>query len=549
MIYELEMKLQNDWPFYVKHQEFRGELYDKMQTYKKRLDISKEKDNTSKTKNTKKGDKSRDDNVKDLIDEKFAVMFRKEVKKYLNELIELYETTKTQMTNEINMLKSEQPISKSLTHKQCILKNYETYYDGIYKWTTIPYVSEFDRPTDLCFFRIPLTEDEILHAKDILMKDVGMSISITNYLLVGLLYGIGVYHKGLPSSYLRFLQTCSQNRKIGIVLSDRTLSMGISMPFLSVLLFQHENVEFVQMEAVQMMGRCGRRNRDNTGHLLLCNLNPQKLLLKKKTRITGSNIKVPNIGLLKYLRPTGDIANITRHTIYSYCNHGPFTTSLSTSIVVRTAHPRTGDYYTESHNSWRTQYSPHLSMNEKAVIWKTTTCFPYPDDLYGNISALCFILLLKNEQLVELLETCNDRRILMRCIIYIISTCYFHNLLIDNTIIKSIAGRQINDVFAIAFGKMECFNDLYGASPTITEDMNIESLRLYDTLFMQLRDNKYMCNNAGYIRFLHNITAFIVVLSHLNAFRGTNIMYALERIYTNIHRLILNYSLRNCNES
>ena len=125
-----------------------------------------------------------------------------------------------------------------------------------------------------------------------------MNISTSNILLVGLYYGIGIYVKTLPVGYLRFLQRCAQNRKIGIMLSDRTLSMGISMPFLSVLLYQHNNVEFEQMEAVQMMGRCGRRNRDSTGHLILCNINPKKLLLKKKTLIVGSDIKTPLLGLL-----------------------------------------------------------------------------------------------------------------------------------------------------------------------------------------------------------------------------------------------------------
>ena len=48
-----------------------------------------------------------------------------------------------------------------------------------------------------------------------------------------------------------------------------------------MLLYQHKDNEFEQMEAVQMMGRCGRRNRDTTGHLVLCNDDPKKLLLRK----------------------------------------------------------------------------------------------------------------------------------------------------------------------------------------------------------------------------------------------------------------------------
>ena len=467
------------------------------------------------------------------------------MKKLINELIEFYETTKKHMMNEITLLEDAEisgnsnsdssSISAKLKYKKLVMKNFE-YYNGIYEWTTIPCVSEFDRPEELCFFKIPLSDKEITHVRQILIKEVKMSVSMTNYLLVGLLYGIGIYLTGLPSSYLRFLQTCSQNRKIGIVLSDRTLSMGISMPFLSVLLYQHEDVEFVQMEAVQMMGRCGRRNRDTIGHLLLCNLDPQKLLLKKKTRITGSNIKVPTIGLLKYLRPSGDIGNITRHTIYSYCNMNNYstvsTTTTTTTLVVRSG--PSSDYYTESFNSWRSQYSPRLSLNEKAVIWKTTTCFPYLDDLQGNISALCFILLMKEPELFSLLENCNDNSLLVRFIGYIICTCYFHHLLEETTIIKTSKGRELNQLFSDLFTNMKCFSELYGAAPIITEEMEQNSQTLYNTLLRQLSDNKYMCNDAKYIHFLQNIRAFIVTLSNLNTLNNTRVMYAMKRVYDNL---------------
>jgi hypothetical protein len=566
MVYDLEMKLQHEWPFYLEHQAFRSELYDKMVAHKTRLDISKEKDHLNKTKNMRNGDKNRDDNIKDIIELKFKALYKKEVKKLINELIEFYETTKKHMMNEIATLEDacinnkcnsdsdSSSVFAKLKHNNLVLTNFEKYYNGIYEWATIPYVSEFERPEELCFFKIPLSDNEITHVRKILIKEVKMSVSMTNYLLVGLLYGIGIYLTGLPSSYLRFLQTCSQNRKIGIVLSDRTLSMGISMPFLSVLLYQHGDVEFVQMEAVQMMGRCGRRNRDTTGHLLLCNLDPQKLLLKNKTRITGSNIKVPTIGLLKYLRPSGDIGNITRHTIYSYCNMHKYNTrnynTVSTTTTTLVVHSGpSSDYYTESFNSWRSQYSPHLSLNEKAVIWKTTTCFPHSDDLQGNISALCFILLIKEPQLFDLLENCNDNSLLVRFIGYILCTCYFHHLLKEPTILKNSKGQEFNQLFSDVFTNMKCFTELYGATPIITDEIEQNSQTLYNTLLRQLSDNKYICNDAKYIHFLQNIRAFIITLSNLNTLNNTRVMYAMKRVYDNLQRLILNYSLRSCNES
>ena len=208
--------------------------------------MSMEKEKKFKTKN-----KEDQINIKDMISEKYEQIIKKEKDQYINEIIELYETEKFKLQKEIEDLELN---NKDTTHKSIILKNLDIYYKDVYNWKNLPYVSEYERPPPLCFHKITLSDDEIKEVHRILSNELSINISTSNILLVGLYYGIGIYVKTLPVGYLRFLQKCAQNRKIGIMLSDRTLSMGISMPFLSVLLYQHNDTEFVQMEAVQNDG-------------------------------------------------------------------------------------------------------------------------------------------------------------------------------------------------------------------------------------------------------------------------------------------------------
>ena len=78
-------------------------------------------------------------------------------------------------------------------------------------------------------------------------------------------YAIGVYIDELPNCYLRQIQLLTQQKMLGVVLSDRTLSLGINMPFKSVSLVKRGDTEFSDMESFQMMGRCGRRNLEPEG--------------------------------------------------------------------------------------------------------------------------------------------------------------------------------------------------------------------------------------------------------------------------------------------
>ena len=93
------------------------------------------------------------------------------------------------------------------------------------------------------------------------------------------------------------------------------------------------------------------------------------------------------------------------------------------------------DFYTKSRNSWNYYTSnipeftpPVLSRIEKVIIWKSNSCFPYLNELYGDFAAYYFIGYLNK---LEYRDTLNNtmNNILDKSLCYILSSCYFHTLL------------------------------------------------------------------------------------------------------------------------
>ena len=55
------------------------------------------------------------------------------------------------------------------------------------------------------------------------------------------------------------LQRLMSERKLGIVISDRTLCLGIDLPIRSVALSGYKNPNYTTSDYLQMSGRAGRR--------------------------------------------------------------------------------------------------------------------------------------------------------------------------------------------------------------------------------------------------------------------------------------------------
>ena len=94
------------------------------------------------------------------------------------------------------------------------------------------------------------------------MKKMNVKISYTHPLFQMLKRGIGLYTSDMPEEYLWILQRLMNNRELGIIISDRTLCLGINLPILSCCIYGYDNEKFTRDDYLQMTGRAGRRGLD-----------------------------------------------------------------------------------------------------------------------------------------------------------------------------------------------------------------------------------------------------------------------------------------------
>ena len=63
----------------------------------------------------------------------------------------------------------------------------------------------------------------------------------------------------MPDEYNWIVQRLMSQKKLGIVISDRTLCLGIDLPIRSVCLTGYKNPEFTKEDYLTNGGRAGRR--------------------------------------------------------------------------------------------------------------------------------------------------------------------------------------------------------------------------------------------------------------------------------------------------
>jgi len=71
-------------------------------------------------------------------------------------------------------------------------------------------------------------------------------------------------------------------KKLGVIISDKTLCLGIDLPIRSVCFTGYNNPNFTNEDYLQMSGRAGRRGHDNRGNIIFHNLDNYKELMKGK---------------------------------------------------------------------------------------------------------------------------------------------------------------------------------------------------------------------------------------------------------------------------
>ena len=247
-IYEnLAESEQKYYPFHYIILEKKQELYEKYL------------EDRDKFKNNIKIDKKSKDPGTD-INTKLESYDRKYKEKYKNDICNFY----LNCLNDIDRAEVDKEIKK--IQKKNLQKEYNNFNINPDFCTQ----DVFKKHEDFCFtMDEPMSGDTIRDIRREIMKTLGVKISYEHPIFQMLKRGIGLYVETMPDEYKWILQKLLSQRKIGIVISDRTLCMGIDLPVRTITLMEYKgNNEFTNEDYKQMSGRAGRRGQDNKGNII-----------------------------------------------------------------------------------------------------------------------------------------------------------------------------------------------------------------------------------------------------------------------------------------
>ena len=110
--------------------------------------------------------------------------------------------------------------------------------------------------------------DTIKSVRREINNTLGIKIPYESPLFQMLKRGIGVYLESMPDEYNWQLQKLLSKKEIGIVISDKTLCLGIDLPVKTSCFLETNGNTFSQDEYLQMSGRAGRRGKDTQGNII-----------------------------------------------------------------------------------------------------------------------------------------------------------------------------------------------------------------------------------------------------------------------------------------
>ena len=198
--------------------------------------------------------------------------------------------------------------------KDIAMKNLIRERDEFLKNPDFRDVDIFKKHSNYVFSRgDPMSGDEIKSIRREIKNSIGFIIDYENPYFQLLKRGIGLYVSSMPDVYNWILQRLMSERKLGIVISDRTLCLGIDLPIRSVALSGYKDPNYTTSDYLQMSGRAGRRGHDTQGNIIFHNI-PNYLDLMKNTlpKITGSKTKLgDSYSLLKDMNKNIDMKHLS----------------------------------------------------------------------------------------------------------------------------------------------------------------------------------------------------------------------------------------------
>ena len=205
---------------------------------------------------------------------------------YIHDIMKYYETC-------IHNCSRNNTSSDEIKKKQ--IKNLTKEMNNYNKYPSFGGVDIFQKHKNLCFSNSdPMTGDQIRDIRKEIKKTLGLKIPYEHELFQMLKRGIGIYTEDMPEEYKWILQKLMDDKKIGIVVSDRTLCLGIDLPIRSSCLLGLPGYKnFTIDDYLQMSGRAGRRGKDDRGYTIFYNIEYKELMKGQLPNIVGSNKGVP----------------------------------------------------------------------------------------------------------------------------------------------------------------------------------------------------------------------------------------------------------------
>ena len=134
------------------------------------------------------------------------------------------------------------------------------------------YVEHIQKPTPLFNWshQTRISESEIEEIESKLKSYFPRDGDYYHPIIHALWRGIGIYAEGLPDDYLVLVQVMANEKKLGVVLSDKSMTFGVSMPFRNVVIYRDPTTDddLNPLLFKQMEGRAGRRGQDTKGSVI-----------------------------------------------------------------------------------------------------------------------------------------------------------------------------------------------------------------------------------------------------------------------------------------
>ena len=153
--------------------------------------------------------------------------------------------------------------------------------------------------------REPMSGNDIKMIRKELKNSVGINISYNSELFQLLKRGVGIYIQSMPDRYNWIVQRLISEKKLGVVITDRTLCLGIDLPIRTTILSGYKDTKYTINDYLQMSGRAGRRGHDNQGNIIFHGVNNYVNLMRNNyPDINFSDKKYDNYSIIsnRYLK-------------------------------------------------------------------------------------------------------------------------------------------------------------------------------------------------------------------------------------------------------